>query len=454
MSIIKVGDKRIKFPDTMSKEDIKIALDKMHNIQSKPTETSTYEEYIKPILKPTVETLGTIGGGLLGSVAAPVAGSIAGAGLGYAGAKAGYEGLENLIKGNFENRLPTLEETGTKTIETAGDVATGMLTEVGGQTAPLALKGAAKMMKTLKDWSALKTINPTASELKSLPYVGQSKQTVAETLQKNKIPSMSTDSMLDKTKEALNKSGNVISDTLGQIDSNNIGKTYKMTGTDLINSLNQVKDKVSKSLAFDKSNVASLDDKIIKIKEQYGDRELSFKEVNSIISDFSNAIRKFGKENVGSQEVLREGRTALKNSMDKTLTAAEQLLLEAGEKGVVGKGALNNAKKDYSNLSTIEDILENSSAREEAKAFLNPMSILTGTTSGLSAYQVTQDPKKAALYGLLGGMAGKYVPRAAAVGTANYMPNLTKYVTPSVQSATKGLSYLPIQSKLEDEEEE
>lgn len=128
----------------LTREQKIAALEASDKQEQTPEEPSVYEQYIKPILKPTVEGIGAAVGGVAGTAAAPIAGTLAGAGLGYAGAKQGYEGIERLIQGKDKPLTQSL-------VEIPQDVATGASYEAGGQVLgkafPAVLNTAGRVLK-------------------------------------------------------------------------------------------------------------------------------------------------------------------------------------------------------------------------------------------------------------------------------------------------------------------
>ncbi len=95
-------------------------------LESKPE--SKKPGWVEPV-KVGLETAGLLGGGLLGTVAGP-AGTVAGAGLGYAGARAVGRLGEELL--GYEKPTAPLQ-TGIRTVK---DIATGGAMEAGGQIVP------------------------------------------------------------------------------------------------------------------------------------------------------------------------------------------------------------------------------------------------------------------------------------------------------------------------------
>jgi hypothetical protein len=122
------------------------------SIDEKPAEKSTGQK-IYEYAEPVVETLGAVGGGVLGVPLGPV-GTAAGAGLGYGGAAAGMRGLGQYL--GYEK--PTdIQETGTQAVK---DVLTGATGEVGGQ---LLGRGLQATGKAISD-SALGRLMPGATK--------------------------------------------------------------------------------------------------------------------------------------------------------------------------------------------------------------------------------------------------------------------------------------------------
>jgi hypothetical protein len=87
----------------------------------------TIGERVKSVAYPFMEAVGAAGGGLLGTAAAPIAGTVAGSALGFGAVK----GLENIIDQYTGGAQP--ETLGQAAARTARDVATGATYEMGGQ---------------------------------------------------------------------------------------------------------------------------------------------------------------------------------------------------------------------------------------------------------------------------------------------------------------------------------
>ena len=136
---------------------------------SKPAEKSTGQK-IYEYAEPVVETLGAVGGGVLGVPLGPV-GTAAGAGLGYGGVKAGMRGLGQLLG---YQKPQTFKESA---IESAKDVATGAALEAGTTSAlrlgEMGITGAKNLYKTLRQ--------PTSDIVKGV-------RTEAETVGKTAVP--------------------------------------------------------------------------------------------------------------------------------------------------------------------------------------------------------------------------------------------------------------------------
>ena len=122
LEIMQELDKRNKLP-----EDKKALLEEANRRGLIQQEPSTGEWIYKNIVSPTIESGGAIVGGIVGSGVTPIAGTLAGAGLGYAGAK-------RLTKGGAValgyDKSETLSESFT---EFGKDIPVGAAYEMGGQ---------------------------------------------------------------------------------------------------------------------------------------------------------------------------------------------------------------------------------------------------------------------------------------------------------------------------------
>ncbi len=87
----------------------------------------TMGDYARELVGPTVEALGAIGGGALGTVALPGVGTLAGAGLGYAAAR---QALERFDVARGAKAPP---ELGQQFLSAAGDVLQGATSEAAGR---------------------------------------------------------------------------------------------------------------------------------------------------------------------------------------------------------------------------------------------------------------------------------------------------------------------------------
>lgn len=135
------------FENEPTDQDLQEAFGSVERPETAQPEQGIFEKYVKPIAYPVAEALGMAGGALAGSAVAPIAGTVAGAGLGYAGVRQGEKIVENFLgKGK--------PETITKGITEAGkNVATGAVMEMGGQVigkvATTGLKAAGKLGKQI-----------------------------------------------------------------------------------------------------------------------------------------------------------------------------------------------------------------------------------------------------------------------------------------------------------------
>lgn len=161
-------------------------------------DTGIYEEYVKPYLKPTVEALGATAGGLLGAGAGfgigSIPGAITGSGLGYAGAKRGYEALENLIQGKTPQE--GLKEQALGTLK---DIGTGATYEMGGQIGSKALQSAVASLPKLAKGAvkSLYDIPPEAAE-----YIAKNPKRVESAMQESTFSGGKK--LLDKVQGAIN----------------------------------------------------------------------------------------------------------------------------------------------------------------------------------------------------------------------------------------------------------
>lgn len=108
-------------------------------------EPSFYQKWVKPIAEPVVEAAGIIGGGLVGAPAGPL-GAVAGAGLGYAGAKQAYRAVEELA--GVGEPVPLPEQL----LRTGKEVVTGAAYEMGGQALGAGIVGGIKGVKAVGGW--------------------------------------------------------------------------------------------------------------------------------------------------------------------------------------------------------------------------------------------------------------------------------------------------------------
>ena len=122
-----------------------------------------YRNIAKPVVAPTVEALGAVGGGLLGSPAGP-AGIVGGAGLGYGMAK------EALMLGDIYLGGMTPEEAQTQPVK---NILEGVTYEAGGRViAPILAKGVGKVVDVVTASSKQKAASLAQLALgKDLPEV-------------------------------------------------------------------------------------------------------------------------------------------------------------------------------------------------------------------------------------------------------------------------------------------
>lgn len=97
---------------------------------------------IRPYVGTAAETAGALAGGVLAAPVAPPLGSVAGASLGYAGARQGLNALDTM----FGNRAPV--DAGSEALGVANDLMTGASMEMGGQVLGPVLGSIASKVKT------------------------------------------------------------------------------------------------------------------------------------------------------------------------------------------------------------------------------------------------------------------------------------------------------------------
>lgn len=132
----------------------------------------------KDIIDPTVEGVGLVGGGILGSGAGP-AGSVVGAGTGYAGAKRLTKATDVML--GFEQP----ETAGQAFKQTGKDVVEGATIEAGGQILGKAIPPAAKYVGEKAQKGAKRLYAHAAKFPTTLPNVERGK--LAETAFREKI---------------------------------------------------------------------------------------------------------------------------------------------------------------------------------------------------------------------------------------------------------------------------
>jgi len=123
----------------------------------KNQEPSFYQKWVKPIAEPVIEALGLVGGGIAGTPAGPL-GAIAGAGLGYAGAKQAYRTAEELAGVSEPAPLPE------QLVRTGKEVATGAAYEMGGQIAGKTISAGAGGIKKAGQFIGKKLGFPAITE--------------------------------------------------------------------------------------------------------------------------------------------------------------------------------------------------------------------------------------------------------------------------------------------------
>lgn len=104
------------------------------------SDPSFYQKWIKPIAQPVTEALGLVGGAIAGAPAGPL-GAVAGAGLGFAGAKQAYRTAEELA--GVSKPAPLSQQL----LRTGKEVITGAEYEMGGQIAGKAISAGVEGVK-------------------------------------------------------------------------------------------------------------------------------------------------------------------------------------------------------------------------------------------------------------------------------------------------------------------
>lgn len=110
-----------------------------------PAKVTTYgspswQQTTSNIARPVLQALGMVGGGLVGSGATPIAGTVAGAALGYAAGEQGANKLDELL--GLRQPKPIAQEL----LQAGKDVGTGAAMEMGGQAAGVAIPAVVKAL--------------------------------------------------------------------------------------------------------------------------------------------------------------------------------------------------------------------------------------------------------------------------------------------------------------------
>lgn len=366
-------------------------------IDETPQEAGIYEKYVKPVLQPTVEGLGSIGGGMAGFASPIPGGTLIGAGLGYAGAKRGYEAVEQMLGHGQPKPL------GQNLLEMPQDITTGALQEATGQTLNTALPYLAKQIPQLFNKLpfvqklAFSASHPTKGEIKGLPYMGQSPEKLGGKALEKKVVSASSEKMLNNVRRERDLAGEGIDKALTSIDKT-ISEPLAITKVEAMNSLYDIKAKLVSTpegaMAYTPQDLSVLDHAIETLSNHKGST-ISYKDFNKYITGLSKRIKNFGIEAQGSKAILREGRSALKNFMNSKLENVGQQLESLGETNAAQN--LLKGKEDHAAMSTLEDILEDTVAGEQARKYIKPLDVGIGSGLGYGAYHMFHNPEYAAM---------------------------------------------------------
>lgn len=141
---VKAGKTHTQLAEYLSTFDTPTRLE----AEPEPTFAGQATDVYKQFGSPLVQMGGLVGGGMAGLPAGPL-GAVGGAGLGYGMAKKADEIIINAL-----NRLSGIKDKSSvveETIESLKDVRDGMMYEMGGQMAPLALTGKYSPIRKLMD---------------------------------------------------------------------------------------------------------------------------------------------------------------------------------------------------------------------------------------------------------------------------------------------------------------
>jgi hypothetical protein len=182
---------------------------------------------IAPYARPVLEAGGVVGGGVLGSAGGPL-GSVAGAGLGYAGGRQAANLLEEY---SGTRKPPTLEQAASQAIS---DIPAGMAMEAGGQIGGKALSSGYDYITG--KISPMKILSGAYQKALSTPF-GQEGKALSKETGIELTPAQETGNKLLNLAENTARKSGVVAD---QIHAHDI-----VQANQAINKINKVMDKIS-----------------------------------------------------------------------------------------------------------------------------------------------------------------------------------------------------------------
>lgn len=427
MPRIDIDGKWVTFPDNMSKEEIESSI---NQIQGNSKEGNLYEDVASFINK-----------GIERSPAGKVASMVKGSPL--------IPETTSKLKQESISAIPAVTGTAASLVPFAGPALapiaagggeylreklsnekvspTNIGLQAGLNAIPLLTNGITAGLKGISNWAAKKSIKLPESIIKKLPFMGQSEDEIAQVLVDNNIPAGDPKKMLIKTKEALKKTGQELGDALDSVDAKVAGGKTKLTGNEVADAIDNKIAELKGSYGYKEREFNDLQEIADRFRKDYGKKKIPFKDLNQRITQISENVKNYGKENFGSQAIMREGRGAVKGALDSRL---QELQLRLEELGLPEKDIINTAKKNYSSLSTIEDALEGSTAKksaERASRTLTSVPFLAGgATTGALTYMNTHDPFLSATAGLMGGLGMSGINKYGPAATSNIANQLSK----------------------------
>lgn len=420
-------------------------------------EPSFLQKYGESFVRPTLQGLGAVGGGLVGTAAGPV-GTVGGAGAGYAAGEQIYKTLMDLTG----NRDP--ESVGKRLGDTATDVLTGATMEMGGQALSKAATNAISSLPKIatKASKALYDIPEKAAK-----HIASNPERVKAAMQETNYSG--GNKLIDTINQAIDKKTSNLNAGLNiQINKADMaGKEADISRT--LGVLNKAREKMG--LAATQNRQAEINDlqKQIDLLDAYrktkGTR-LSLKDANDLkrqlqdigfVRDPNTGLKIYRKDDVG--DAVRKASRVLRQEIETQAPGVKEY--NEGLKKILDFETDNKFQQAF-NKKNIENTMKSLQSETNNKGYIKELvdkadtelgTNIRNTTDDFFAAKYLRDPDSGSAYktgrsvlpsvfgaGVGGAIAG---PTGAAVGAAAgpiiASPQVFKAIAPRARALQQGI---------------